>query len=160
MELSDGQQQLLSVARVIANRPEVLLFDEPCSYIDAVSAARIKQLVYELKEDHTVVMATNNLHQAARVSDFCGVILEPLSGEDVQKMVEAFVVNAERAGRSGQALRRALGLGCCQCEVKRIPAGHSVADALIDPQHIDFAHPCAARQLTCDGDVTDLARIE
>jgi phosphate transport system ATP-binding protein len=71
-----GQQQRLCIARSIATRPEVLLFDEPCAWVDAASAAKIEQTISELKEDHTVVVATHNLHQAARVSDFVGVMFE------------------------------------------------------------------------------------
>ena len=67
--LSGGQQQRLCLARAIALRPDVLLLDEPCSAIDPVSSARIEETILELKADHTVVIVTHNLQQAARVSD-------------------------------------------------------------------------------------------
>ena len=70
--LSGGQQQRLCIARGIAIRPEVLLLDEPCSALDPISTARIEELIYELKNDYTVVIVTHNMQQAARVSDFTG----------------------------------------------------------------------------------------
>jgi phosphate transport system ATP-binding protein len=72
LDLSGGQQQRLSIARAIALQPEVLLLDEPCSAIDPISSAKIEQTIAELKQDHTIVIVTHNLQQAARVSDYAG----------------------------------------------------------------------------------------
>lgn len=71
-ELSGGQQQRLCIARAIALQPDVLLLDEPCSAIDPISSARIEQTIDDLKTDHTLVIVTHNLQQAARVSDYVG----------------------------------------------------------------------------------------
>ncbi|QIE29289.1 phosphate ABC transporter ATP-binding protein PstB [Caballeronia sp. SBC2] len=68
--LSGGQQQRLCIARAIAMRPDVLLMDEPCSALDPISTAAVEELVLELKEDHTVVIVTHNMQQAARCSDY------------------------------------------------------------------------------------------
>lgn len=73
--LSGGQQQRLCIARAIAMQPEVILLDEPCSAIDPISSAKIEQTIHELKRDHTIVIVTHNLQQAARVSDFAGFML-------------------------------------------------------------------------------------
>ncbi|HWP02021.1 MAG TPA: phosphate ABC transporter ATP-binding protein PstB [Gemmatimonadaceae bacterium] len=67
--LSGGQQQRLCIARALANQPEVLLLDEPCSALDPIATQRIEELLYELKRDLTIVIVTHNLQQAARVSD-------------------------------------------------------------------------------------------
>lgn len=67
--LSGGQQQRLCIARALANQPEVLLLDEPCSALDPIATQRIEELLYELKSDLTIVIVTHNLQQAARVSD-------------------------------------------------------------------------------------------
>lgn len=69
--LSGGQQQRLCIARTIAVQPEVILLDEPCASLDPISTAKIEQTIDELKADHTIVIVTHNLQQAARVSDFC-----------------------------------------------------------------------------------------
>ena len=68
--LSGGQQQRLCIARTVAVKPEVILFDEPCSALDPISTAKIEELIDELKKDHTIVIVTHNMQQAARVSDF------------------------------------------------------------------------------------------
>src|ERR1700746_1779525 len=68
--LSGGQQQRLCIARTVAVKPEVILFDEPCSALDPISIAKIEELIDELKADYTIVIVTHNMQQAARVSDF------------------------------------------------------------------------------------------
>ena len=69
LSLSGGQQQRLCIARTVAVRPEVILFDEPCSALDPISTAKIEELIDELKNDYTIVIVTHNMQQAARVSD-------------------------------------------------------------------------------------------
>jgi phosphate transport system ATP-binding protein len=68
--LSGGQQQRLCIARGIAIHPELLLLDEPCSALDPISTAKIEELIAELKVDHTIVIVTHNMQQAARCSDY------------------------------------------------------------------------------------------
>jgi len=70
LSLSGGQQQRLCIARTVAVKPEVILFDEPCSALDPISTAKIEELMDELKDDYTIVIVTHNMQQAARVSDF------------------------------------------------------------------------------------------
>ena len=70
LSLSGGQQQRLCIARTVAVKPEVILFDEPCSALDPISTAKIEELIDELKKDYTIVIVTHNMQQAARVSDF------------------------------------------------------------------------------------------
>jgi phosphate transport system ATP-binding protein len=70
IRLSGGQQQRLCIARALANEPEVLLLDEPASALDPIATQRIEELLYELKDELTVVIVTHNLQQAARVSDY------------------------------------------------------------------------------------------
>jgi phosphate transport system ATP-binding protein len=67
--LSGGQQQRLCIARTVAVRPEVILFDEPCSALDPISTAKIEELIDELTDDYTIVIVTHNMQQAARVSE-------------------------------------------------------------------------------------------
>ena len=70
LSLSGGQQQRLCIARTVAVKPEVILFDEPCSALDPISTAKIEELIDELKTDYTLIIVTHNMQQAARVSDF------------------------------------------------------------------------------------------
>jgi phosphate transport system ATP-binding protein len=46
-----------------------MLMDEPASALDPASTARIEDLVFELKNNYTIVIVTHNMQQAARVSD-------------------------------------------------------------------------------------------
>ncbi len=70
VSLSGGQQQRLCIARTLAVDPEVILMDEPASALDPLSTAKIEELIFELKENYTVVIVTHNMQQAARVSDY------------------------------------------------------------------------------------------
>ena len=67
--LSGGQQQRLCIARAIAVSPDVILMDEPCSALDPVATLRIEELMWELKQNYTIVIVTHNMQQAARASD-------------------------------------------------------------------------------------------
>jgi phosphate transport system ATP-binding protein len=69
--LSIGQQQRLCLARSLANQPEVLLMDEPCSALDPASTAKIEELILRLRDEIAVVIVTHNLAQARRVSSHC-----------------------------------------------------------------------------------------
>ncbi len=69
-KLSGGQQQRLCIARTLALKPEIILFDEPCSALDPISTAKIEDTIEKLKENHTVIIVTHNLQQAARVADY------------------------------------------------------------------------------------------
>ena len=68
--LSGGQQQRLCIARTIAVRPEVVLLDEPTSALDPIATAKVEELIYQLKNDYTIVIVTHNMQQAARVADY------------------------------------------------------------------------------------------
>lgn len=87
-ELSGGQQQRLCIARTLAVQPSIILMDEPASALDPISTSKIEDLIYELKENYTIVIVTHNMQQAARVSDktaffYLGELIEY---DDTKKM--------------------------------------------------------------------------
>ncbi len=84
--LSGGQQQRLCIARALGNRPEILLMDEPCSALDPIATQRIEELIFELKQQYTIVIVTHNMQQAARVSEKTGFF-------DAGRLIEYGVTN-------------------------------------------------------------------
>ena len=70
MDLSGGQQQRLCIARALAVKPEIILMDEPASALDPIATQKIEELIFQLKEEYTIVIVTHNMQQAARVSDY------------------------------------------------------------------------------------------
>jgi phosphate transport system ATP-binding protein len=88
--LSGGQQQRLCIARALAVKPDIILFDEPCSALDPISTAKIEDLIASLKKDYTIVIVTHNMQQAARVSDFSAFFLmgELIEYDDTEMMFE------------------------------------------------------------------------
>ncbi len=70
LSLSGGQQQRLCIARTVSVKPEVILFDEPCSALDPISTSKIEELIDELATKYTIAIVTHNMQQAARVSQY------------------------------------------------------------------------------------------
>ena len=75
MRLSGGQQQRLCIARALAQQPEVLLLDEPCSGLDPISTHKIEEALTKLKERYAIVLVSHNTQQAARASDRTAFLL-------------------------------------------------------------------------------------
>jgi ABC-type sulfate/molybdate transport systems ATPase subunit len=69
--LSGGEAQRVSLARALANSPEVLLLDEPTSALDDASERAIEALVLSIiRERHmTAVIVTHDTEQAHRIAD-------------------------------------------------------------------------------------------
>ncbi len=67
--LPDDLQQRLCIARALAVDPDVLLFDDPTATLDPIAALAVEDVIARLRRDHTIIIATNDLQQAARLAD-------------------------------------------------------------------------------------------
>lgn len=67
--LSGGQQQRLCIARALVLKPEMILFDEPCSSLDPLASEKVEELIRSLRSRFNVMIVTHNLAQAQRISD-------------------------------------------------------------------------------------------
>ena len=83
-ELSQGEQQRVSIARALAPSPEVVLMDEPTSALHPTATARILDLVRALRDDAglTVVFVTHLMEQARAVCDRAVVLVEGRSVDE------------------------------------------------------------------------------
>ncbi|HEX2024638.1 MAG TPA: phosphate ABC transporter ATP-binding protein PstB [Acidimicrobiales bacterium] len=80
--LSGGQQQRLCIARALANNPDVLLMDEPCSALDPISTIHIEDLMHDLRRQLSIVIVTHNMQQAARVSQWTAFLTVEVADDD------------------------------------------------------------------------------
>lgn len=74
-DLSLEQQQKLCIARLLPVKPRVLLMDEPCSALDPEATEAVEELIWDLREEFTILIVTHNMAQARRASDECVFML-------------------------------------------------------------------------------------
>lgn len=67
--LSKGQKQRVGIAQAIVTRPEILVLDEPAVGLDPEAIIEIRNLLLELKQDHTVFLSTHQLGEVSLVCD-------------------------------------------------------------------------------------------
>jgi len=97
LNLSGGQQQRLSIARALALEPEVLLLDAPTAALDPISTGKIEDMLIDLKERYTIVIAPHSIQQAARISDAAAFLLH---GELVESSTDNRIFVAPRDSRT------------------------------------------------------------
>ncbi|MGQ9552476.1 MAG: ABC transporter ATP-binding protein [Anaerolineae bacterium] len=81
-ELSGGQQQRVAIARALANKPELVIADEPTGELDSVTGRQIFELFREIvdSEGVTLIMATHD----PTVEDYADIIYELVDGQIVE----------------------------------------------------------------------------
>lgn len=70
-EISGGQQQRVAIAAVIAMSPEIIVLDEPTSFLDPLSAEKIFDVIYRLNKEQgiTVILVEHRLDLTAKYTD-------------------------------------------------------------------------------------------
>lgn len=111
LALSGGQQQRLCIARAIANDPEIILMDEPCSALDPIATLKIEDLMREIVNDYTIIIVTHNMQQAARVSDYTAFMLtdEAVTGQLIEYGRTQDVFTNPKDGRTEDYIRGRFG---------------------------------------------------
>jgi iron complex transport system ATP-binding protein len=77
MTLSGGERQRAWISMALAQKPKILILDEPTTYLDISYQMEVLELVKELNETLgiTVIMVLHDLNQAARYSDKIYVLM-------------------------------------------------------------------------------------
>lgn len=75
-ELSGGQQQRVAIASVLAMQPEIIVLDEPTSFLDPLGAKKIFEVIYDLnrKLGITVVLVEHRLDLTARYANHIAIM--------------------------------------------------------------------------------------
>ena len=77
-ELSGGMKKRVSLARVLAVEPEVILYDEPTTGLDPIMSDIISDLIIDLKQKLgvTSVVITHDMHSAFKIADYIAFLYE------------------------------------------------------------------------------------
>ncbi|WP_269814068.1 amino acid ABC transporter ATP-binding protein [Paraburkholderia kururiensis] len=116
--LSGGQQQRVAIARTLAMRPDLILFDEVTSALDPETVGEVLNVIGELADEgQTCVLVTHEMRFAEEISDEVfftegGVIVERGTAQQLfhypaHERTRFFLQRARGEDRAGRALRRA-----------------------------------------------------
>jgi phospholipid/cholesterol/gamma-HCH transport system ATP-binding protein len=77
-ELSGGMQKRAGLARSLALKPEIMLYDEPTTGIDPITASAVDDLILRMRDSFSVtsVVVTHNMNSACKVSDRIAMLFE------------------------------------------------------------------------------------
>lgn len=111
-QLSGGERQLVMIARILAQQPKVILFDEPLTFLDIYNQIRFLSLVKEiLSQNFTVVMVIHDLITAVRLnahyimlSDGCLVAMGKKNVFTKENILKVFNVDADIKGADGEVV--------------------------------------------------------
>jgi putative ABC transport system ATP-binding protein len=95
-QMSGGQQQRVAIARALANKPDLLLADEPTGALDSKTGKEVLKLFQDLNDEGlTVIIVTHDLGVAARakrrITFKDGLIISDERGEVQSQQVEALI---------------------------------------------------------------------
>lgn len=100
-ELSGGEQQRVSLARALVNRPEMIIADEPTGNIDPELSFEIMKMLVEINKRGTTVIVVTHEHDL--VKEFGGRIIKIIGGEIVADKVVEGTYHDENEISDGEA---------------------------------------------------------
>ena len=162
-ELSGGQQQRVAVARALVLEPQVLLFDEPLSNLDAKLRRSVRDEIRDLQQrlNLTVVYVTHDQEEALAVSDQIivmeeGKISQIGAPRDLYERPKSLFV-ANFIGDSNilpcmvtgsKQSEKTIKIGAVSIKKKDVTSANGAASALIRPEHITLHSSKKASSLT------------
>lgn len=170
-ELSGGQQQRVALARALAQRPQLMLMDEPFSALDTGLRAATRKAVTQLldKAGITTILVTHDQGEALSFADQVGIMRGGLllqAGTPMELYLRP--VDAGTAEFLGDTLvmQASLSQGFAQCALGRVAVDDiqrsGEASIMLRPEQLQFevlqhdAQPEAAQQVNCIGAVEDV----
>ena len=139
-ELSGGQQQRVAIAGVLTMQPEVLVLDEPTSFLDPSTAEKIFEVIYELNKSIgiTVILVEHRMDLASKYADHV-IVMD--KGRIVLDGTPKEIFTSEKADLLGVGIPRAVKLYQTLRKegflLKDVPvtseeAAHLIREALLD----------------------------
>jgi len=139
-ELSGGQQQRVAIAGVLTMQPEVLVLDEPTSFLDPSTAEKIFEVIYELNKSIgiTVILVEHRMDLASKYADHV-IVMD--KGRIVLDGTPKEIFTSEKADLLGVGIPRAVklyqtlrkeGLLLKDVPVTSEEAAHLIREALLD----------------------------
>lgn len=77
-EISGGMQKRLGIARALALKPEIVLYDDPTAGLDPITSRKIIQLIMDLRMEYgsTIVAITNDMHRAYQLGGRIAMVVD------------------------------------------------------------------------------------
>jgi ABC-2 type transport system ATP-binding protein len=122
--LSHGYKQRVGIAQAIVHAPELVVLDEPISGLDPVQIVEMRELVKNLKGEHTVVLSS---HILSEISETCDRILVINSGKIEWSGTESELSIALRQGARVAITVRVPGAGAEAAQAKALQIAEKVA---------------------------------
>lgn len=124
-QLSHGMAKRVSMAQALMGSPPVIFLDEPTAGLDPKIAASVRQLIRELKGQHTVVVSSHNLQELEELCDATAIL-------DKGRLVSA----ATMADLTGQMAEFRVQIAKGEVPLLEVKAQSGVKDARLEPNKV------------------------